>query len=172
MGVREGLSGRGNGFARYFHGNDGMGMLIHLRRDFASTRSGELMLDTVRTRIERIHDTPHKTVLAVSGAGTQAVAWLLGVSGASRTILEVVVPYGRLSMQEFLGFEPTQSAAAETAKQLAHRCYQRAKTQLEDDSPAVGLACAATIATGPPQAGRPPGFRLGVERAGNGDVVS
>ena len=86
-------------------------------------------------------------MLAVSGAGTQAVAWLLGVSGASRTILEVVVPYGRLAMQEFLGFEPTQSAAAETARQMARRAYQRAKAQLEDESPAVGLACAAAIAT-------------------------
>ena len=111
------------------------------------------MLEPVRPHIEKLHDTPHKTVLAVSGAGTQAVAWLLGVSGASRTILEVVVPYGRLSMQEFLGFEPTQSAAAETARQLARRCYEKARSQLEDDSPPVGLACAATIATDRPKRG-------------------
>ena len=111
------------------------------------------MLETVRSRIEQLHGTPHKTVLAVSGAGTQAVAWLLGVSGASRTILEVVVPYGRLSMQEFLGFEPTQSAAAETARQLARRSYEKARSQLEDDSPPVGLACAATIATDRPKRG-------------------
>ena len=111
------------------------------------------MLETIRSRIEQLHSTPHKTVLAVSGAGTQAVAWLLGVSGASRTILEVVVPYGRLSMQDFLGFEPAQSAAAETARQLARRCYERARSQLEDDSPPVGLACAATIATDRPKRG-------------------
>ena len=110
-------------------------------------------LEPLRPQIERLHGTPHKTVLAVSGAGTQAVAWLLGVSGASRTILEVVVPYGRLSMQNFLGFEPAQSAAAETARQLAKRAWQRAKTQLEDDSPTVGLACAATIATDRPKRG-------------------
>ena len=113
----------------------------------------DLMMETIRPQIERLHDTPHKTVLAVSGAGTQAVAWLLGVSGASRTILEVVVPYGRLSMQDFLGFEPEQSAAAETARQLARRAYLRARTQLEDDSPPVGLACAATIATDRPKRG-------------------
>ena len=111
------------------------------------------MLETIRPQIEELHGTPHKTVLAVSGAGTQAVAWLLGVSGASRTILEVVVPYGRLSMQDFLGFEPAQSAAAETARQLARRAYLRAKSQLEDDSPPVGVACAATIATDRPKRG-------------------
>ena len=111
------------------------------------------MMETIRPHIERLHDTPHKTVLAVSGAGTQAVAWLLGVSGASRTILEVVVPYGRLSMQDFLGFEPEQSAAAETARLLARRAHLRARAQLEDDSPPVGLACAATIATDRPKRG-------------------
>ena len=111
------------------------------------------MLEPLRPQIEQLHGTPHKTVVAVSGAGTQAVAWLLGVSGASRTILEVVVPYGRLAMQDFLGFEPAQSAAAETARQLARRCFLRAKSQLEDDSPAVGLACAATIATDRPKRG-------------------
>ena len=56
-------------------------------------------------------------------------------------------------MQEFLGFEPTQSAAAETARQLARRCHERARAQLEDDSPPVGLACAATIATDRPKRG-------------------
>ncbi len=101
----------------------------------------------MRSYIEEIHAAPHKAVLAVSGAGTQAVAWLLGVSGASRTILEAVVPYGRLAMRDFLGFEPTQSASAETARQMARRAFQRARSQLEDDSPAVGLACAAAIAT-------------------------
>ena len=96
------------------------------------------MLEPVRPHIEKLHDTPHKTVLAVSGAGTQAVAWLLGVSGASRTILEVVVPYGRLSMQEFLGFEPTQSAAAETARQLARRSYERAEVTFAVAAVAIG----------------------------------
>ena len=105
------------------------------------------MLETIRPQIEQIHGTPHKTVLAVSGAGTQAVAWLLGVGGASRTILEVVVPYGRLSMQAFLGFEPEQSASADTAMAMAKQAYRRARQQREDDSPAVGLACAAAIAT-------------------------
>ena len=104
-------------------------------------------MEMMRPHIQQLHDTPHKTVLAVSGAGTQAVAWLLGVSGASRTILEVVVPYGRLAMQDFLGFEPAQSASADTARQMARRAYQRARAQLEDDSPVVGLACAAAIAT-------------------------
>ncbi|MCI0904309.1 MAG: hypothetical protein J4N75_12490, partial [Chloroflexi bacterium] len=86
-------------------------------------------------------------------AGTQAVAWLLGVAGASRTILEVLVPYGRESMITFLGFEPEQSASAQTARDMARAAYRRAMSQLEDDSPPVGLACAAAIATDRPKRG-------------------
>ena len=110
-------------------------------------------MEELRAHIEKIHGTPHKTVLAVSGAGTAAVAWLLGVAGASRTILEALVPYGRESMTAFLGFEPEQSASAQTARDMAKAAYRKAKSQLEDDSPPVGLACAATIATDRPKRG-------------------
>ncbi|MDA1127181.1 MAG: hypothetical protein O2913_00590 [Chloroflexi bacterium] len=110
-------------------------------------------MDELRPHIEKIHATPHKAVVAVSGAGTQAVAWLLGVAGASRTILEALVPYGQESMISFLGFEPEQSASAQTARDMAKAAFRKAKSQLEDDSPPVGLACAATIATDRPKRG-------------------
>ena len=110
-------------------------------------------MEEIRPHIEKIHGTPHKAVVAVSGAGTQAVAWLLGVAGASRTILEVLVPYGRESMITFLGFEPEQSASAQTARDMARAAYRMAKSQLEDDSPPVGLSCAAAIATDRPKRG-------------------
>ncbi|MCI0830350.1 MAG: hypothetical protein J4N67_09455 [Chloroflexi bacterium] len=110
-------------------------------------------MEEIRPHIEKIHGTPHKAVVAVSGAGTQAMAWLLGVAGASRTILEVLVPYGRESMITFLGFEPEQSASAQTARDMARAAYRMAKSQLEDDSPPVGLACAAAIATDRPKRG-------------------
>ncbi|GIT45306.1 MAG: hypothetical protein Ct9H300mP11_32420 [Chloroflexota bacterium] len=73
-------------------------------------------MEEIRAYIEKIHSTPHKAVVAVSGAGTQAVAWLLGVPGASRTILEALVPYGRESMNAFPGFEPNQSRLAKRLK--------------------------------------------------------
>lgn len=110
-------------------------------------------MEDLRPHIEKIHGAPHKAVVAVSGAGAQSVAWLLGVGGASRTILEALVPYGRESMIAFLGFEPEQSASAQTAKDMAKAAFRRAKSQLEDDSPPVGLACAATIATDRPKRG-------------------
>ena len=124
-------------------------------------------MEEIRPHIEKIHATPHKTVLAVSGAGTQAVAWLLGVAGASRTILEALVPYGRESMNAFLGFEPEQSASAQTAKDMAKAAFRKAKAQLEDDSPPVGLACAATIATDRPKRGEHRAYVSAWDQQGN-----
>ncbi len=103
--------------------------------------------------IRKIHDAPHQGVLAVAGAGSQAVAWLLGVAGASRTLLEVVVPYGRLSMIDLVGFEPEQFASEATALDMARAAYHRAERLREGDFPAVGLACTATIATDRPKRG-------------------
>ena len=124
-------------------------------------------MDELRPHIEKIHDTRHKAVVAVSGAGTQAVAWFLGVAGASRTILEALVPYGRESMNSFLGFEPEQSASVQTAKDMARAAFRKAKTQLEDDSPAVGLSCAATIATDRPKRGEHRAYVSAWDEQGN-----
>ena len=103
--------------------------------------------------ITRLHATPHKTALAVAGAGSSAMSWLLGVSGASRTILETRVPYGRLSMIDLVGVEPTQYVSPENAREMARAAYRRALALREDDSPAVGVACTATIATDRPKRG-------------------
>ena len=124
-------------------------------------------MEELRPQIEKIHATPHKAVVAVSGAGTQAVAWLLGVAGASRTVLEALVPYGRESMNSFLGFEPEQSASVQTAKDMARAAYKKAKSQLEDDSPPVGLACAATIATDRPKRGDHRAYVAACDEYGN-----
>ena len=42
----------------------------------------------------------------------QAVAWLLSVPGASRTVLDVQVPYSRASLTELLGYSPQSYASA------------------------------------------------------------
>ena len=116
--------------------------------------------------IESIHSTPHRAVVAVAGAGSQGIAWLLGVSGASRTLLEVLVPYGRLSMIDFLGREPDQYVSAQTARDMAKAAHQRGMALREDDSPVVGLACTATIATDRTKRGDHRGFIAAWDEAG------
>ena len=104
-------------------------------------------MSDIENLINKIHGDPHQTVIAIAGGGSLAVAWLLSMPGASRTILESVVPYGRLSMVSLLGFEPDQYVCPETAQAMAKACYQRAMKLRENDLPVLGVACTATLVT-------------------------
>lgn len=98
--------------------------------------------------VSRIHATPEQAVLAVAGAGNYALAWLLGVGGASRTVLETRVPYGYLAMTDFLGgYAPEQTVSVDTARRMAQSAWRRGMILKESDVPIVGLGCTATIAT-------------------------
>ena len=110
--------------------------------------------DDVRRLVEGIHDAPELAVVAVAGAGTQALAWILGVPGASRTLLEAVVPYAEKSMVELVGSRPEQFVSEETAREMARRCYERGMVLRDGAEPVVGLACTATIATDRPKRGQ------------------
>jgi hypothetical protein len=101
----------------------------------------------IKSLIERIHATAPKAMIAVAGAGSEAITWLLRVPGASRTILETRVPYGRRSMICWLGREPEQFVSSQTARDMAKAAYRRGLRLVEDDSPVVGVACTAAIAT-------------------------
>ncbi|MBM3941909.1 MAG: hypothetical protein FJ316_03100 [SAR202 cluster bacterium] len=110
-------------------------------------------MNTAHELLKRIHDTPHKAVVVVAGAGGQGLAWLLDVPGASRTLLEGLVPYSQRSMVDFLGNEPAQYVSPSTAKAMARAAYQRGTSLRGDGYPVVGLACTATIVTDRPKRG-------------------
>ena len=111
------------------------------------------MDDDIRALIQSVHDAPPQAVVALAGAGSEALAWLLSVPGASRTLLEALVPYGRNSMIDFLGHEPDQYVSSANARDMARAAYERALTLREDDGPVFGLACTATLATDRPKRG-------------------
>jgi hypothetical protein len=104
--------------------------------------------------ITQIHRTPTMAVLVVTGGGSQAIADLLAVPGASRTVLEALVPYSDKSLVEFLGEIPTQAVSVETAARLARRAYHRACSLRETETiPVAGLSCTATLVTDRPKKG-------------------
>lgn len=111
----------------------------------ASTPPGALPTATVTA----IHATPHKMVAAFAGAGSQALAWLHGVGGSSRTILSAVDIYAPRSMSSLLGFTPARFTTRRVARLMAARAYDLARSYLEADSedPIFGLGLTATIAT-------------------------
>ena len=106
--------------------------------------------------IARIHASSTRVMLVVTGGGTQAVADLLAVPGASQTILEVLVPYSAASLKEFLRAVPQQAVSVETAAALAKTAYQRAASLCAGDDTLVGVSCTAALVTDRPKKRRAP----------------
>ncbi len=112
------------------------------------------MEEEIREVVETIHNRPGRIVLVTAGAGTQALAWLLGVAGASRTLLEAIIPYDAASFIDFLGRRPEQHVADETARLLAGKALERARFLNSTEEPSIGIACTATIITDRPKRGQ------------------
>jgi hypothetical protein len=108
--------------------------------------------------IRRIHATASAAVIAVTGGAGLAIGDLLSVAGASRTVLEIRVPYAASSLAELLGGEPSQAVSAGTALAMARACHRRA-TQLAPPpeagttSPLLGIGCTAALASDRPKKG-------------------
>ena len=100
-----------------------------------------------------VHGSPTMAVIATAGGGGQALGWLLGTPGASKTVLEAVVPYNEKAMAEFLGHQPDKYVSETTAIEMAQSAYNKALRLRTSQIPIVGLACTATIATDRPKWG-------------------
>ncbi len=105
--------------------------------------------------IEAIHASGHQVVLAVTGGGSSAISELLGVPGASRTILEASIPYAASALADWLGEWTGQACSEPTGRALAMSAWERARelAPTVDPGPLVGLACTASLATDRPKKG-------------------
>ena len=99
--------------------------------------------------IAAIHRAPRSGVLTVTGGGSGLLSSLLGVGGASATVLEANVPYAPRSLRDWLGSEPAQACSDETARSMAVRAFLRA-VELGGD---FGFAVTASLATTRPKRG-------------------
>lgn len=106
-----------------------------------------------RALIERIHADPTHCVIAVSGGGVSAIALLLAVPGASRTVLEAIVPYAGSALTDWLGVAPRQSSSTETARAMAVAAYHRALQLRSDGIAVIGLGGTAALASDRPKRG-------------------
>ena len=103
--------------------------------------------------VERIHASSWRAVLAITGGGTGAIAQLLSVPGASRTVLEAVVPYGSEALADLLGAAPEQACSVETALHMARRAHARARVLEPGSGSLVGLAVTSSLASDRPKKG-------------------
>lgn len=97
--------------------------------------------------ISNIHDAPGKLAVACTGGGSSAIAQLLAVPGASRTVIEAVVPYHEASLAAYIGGRPDQACSGQTARALAMAAFQRAMRFEPGGEPVLGVGCTAALAT-------------------------
>ncbi len=103
--------------------------------------------------IERLHASPAQAVLAITGGGSGAIERLLTIPGASATVLEAVVPYAQAALADWLGSESEQACSERTARHMAMRSFQRARTLSNRDENLIGIGCTASLVTGRPHRG-------------------
>ena len=111
-------------------------------------------MDTgLRVAVEAIHRSPTMAAVIASGGGAWSLAWLLGAPGASRTLLDVQVPYSAAAMGRLLGRVPDKAASRVAAEDIARTAYARALDLRPDGARAVGIGATAAIATDRPRRG-------------------
>lgn len=96
-------------------------------------------------RAQSLQSSGWQGVFYLTGGGSQLISELLTTPGASKTVLEVGVPYAGQALAELLGSAPEQASSATTARAMAMRAFQRAK-DLGSSKP-FGLGCTAGLAT-------------------------
>ena len=94
-------------------------------------------------------------MIAITGGGSGALAALLQTPGASRTILEAVVPYSQAALVDWIGSAPEQSCSAATARAMAVAAYERARRLAPDADHLMwlGIGATASLATDRPKRG-------------------
>lgn len=96
-------------------------------------------------RARRLHETPWQGVFHIAGGGTSLISEILNTPGASRTVLDVRIPYAGTAMAEMLGAAPEQACSEATARAMAMSAFQSAR-RLGASQP-FGFACTASLAT-------------------------
>ncbi|MBI1903782.1 MAG: hypothetical protein HYS13_21980 [Planctomycetia bacterium] len=117
-------------------------------------------MSSVAKLVEKLHAGPASFALAITGGGSLAISHLLTVPGASRTVLECVVPYDEAALESFLGGTPEHYCSARTARAMAVVALLRALGYAKArprgaDAPTIvaGVSCTAGLATNRPKRG-------------------
>lgn len=106
--------------------------------------------------VTSIHGTSAMLVLAVAGGGNAVITDLLDVPGASRTILEVTVPYAETALAALVGSDSVAAMGAvssDMAEAMAVACLARARSLAPDAESLLGVAVTAALASDRPKKG-------------------
>ena len=99
----------------------------------------------LHTLIEKIHNAEGHFEIAVTGGGSSAISHLLAIPGASRSVLNAVVPYSEAALRHYLGTKPHQACSESTARMLATRAFHNARQLCS--TRVIGIGATAALQT-------------------------
>jgi len=108
---------------------------------------------SIQQLVREIHAAPTRVVLAVAGGGSGAISQLLEMPGASRTVLEVVVPYSAAALVDWLGGPPEHACSEQTARAMAMAAFRRACRLDDSGAPLAGISSTASLTSDRPKRG-------------------
>ncbi|TWT42736.1 hypothetical protein [Botrimarina hoheduenensis] len=96
-----------------------------------------------------------RIVLAAAGGGSGAIGRLLGVPGASKSVLEAIAPQAEAALTDWLGAKPEQACSEETARAMAMASWLRARRLAPHAEPRtlIGIGATASLVTDRPKRG-------------------
>ena len=115
--------------------------------------------DRVRAVIERIHASPTQLAMVVTGGAVHAPTWLLSVPGASRTVLDVRIPYSHESLAALIRGSllpggngqrktlPEKSVSRAMAEAMADAAFREATNLSPFGTPVLGVGVTCALAT-------------------------
>lgn len=111
------------------------------------------MGETAASRVlNRLAASNRRLAVIATGGGTRAISDLCGTPGASRVVIEGLVPYAAAAVDGILGGPQEHSCSDRTARRLAVAAWQRA-VRLASPDAAMGAAVTASLATVMPKRG-------------------
>ena len=76
--------------------------------------------------IDALASDAARLVMVASGGGSSAITQLVATPGASRVVLEGLVPYARAAVDEILGGPQESYCSSRTTRRLAVAAWERA----------------------------------------------
>ncbi|MDR3183503.1 MAG: hypothetical protein LBT89_11415 [Planctomycetaceae bacterium] len=77
--------------------------------------------------VREIHQSPVQLMLTLSGGGTPVITDFLTVPGASKTIIDVAVPYSKEALAQYIGHTPERFCSGQTARSIATIAFHHAR---------------------------------------------
>lgn len=98
-------------------------------------------------RAQSLHANPWAGVFQITGGGADFVQELMGTPGASKTVLQLNIPYASSALADVLGHVPHQACSSTTARQLGMAALERAQHLAPEHGHLFGLGLTASLAT-------------------------